>query len=672
MKPLSDTTIRRLTSWLEQEDDFVFLESSRLSEENHRTFLFRNPSTYLSCYPSDSVTDFFDQVDQARTQGQYLAGWLAYEFGYLLEPCLHRLLSGSPAVGDAERPLALLGVYDAPLIFDHKTGLFSNGTGWPGEEQKSEKNKHGESYSCNDLKTSITRQKYIQAIEKVQEYIRAGDTYQVNFTLHCNFSFQGSVATLYQALRRNQSVAYTAWIRHQGKDILSFSPELFFSAESNKVRVRPMKGTMSRGRTNQEDAVRQEQLRTDPKNQSENVMIVDLLRNDLARLLYDDRQEKTQGRVHPRSLFDVETYESLLQMTSTIDGIVEGEGEGEGEQGVQGTQPAASKPLSFQRLIQTLFPCGSVTGAPKIRTMEIIHELEQQPRGVYCGAIGYTGPDQTCLNVPIRTLEICQGQGRMGMGSGIVTDSVAEEEWEECLLKGNFLTKSRTEFQLIETLLWQPEQGYFLLDYHLERLEDAAHYFHFYHDPEEVRQTLKTTAIGLGKKIGNNLRNDEDAQWRVRLLLHRDGRLKITTAPLLSLSDSMQQGPAEVLFSPEQVDNQDPHRFHKTTQRELYTREFQRATEQGYYDILFTNTAGEVTEGAITNIFVRRKQDENNKDNPLLTPPVACGLLPGTYRRLLLEQGKAMEQKLYKNDLLAAEEVYVANSVRGLVPVRLL
>ncbi|MCI5167885.1 MAG: aminodeoxychorismate synthase, component I, partial [Candidatus Electrothrix sp. GM3_4] len=336
MKPLNDTTIRRLTSRLEQEDNFAFLESSRLSEENHRSFLFRNPSAHLCCQPGDSVTDFLDRVDQARAQGLYLAGWLAYEFGYLLEPCLRRFLPKAPEFPDSpgspitDKPLAMLGVYEAPLIFDHKTEIFSNGSSWPlGCSEKEKKEEEGdESYSCTDLTTTISRQEYIQAIQAIQDYIRAGDTYQVNFTMHFDFNLQGSVAALYRALRRNQSVAYSSWIRHKGQDILSFSPELFFAAAGKKVRVRPMKGTMSRGRTNAEDKARQHKLRTDPKNQSENVMIVDLLRNDLGRLLYkDDRnhkdeQKKAQGRVQPRSLFDVEIYESLLQMTSTIDGIL--------------------------------------------------------------------------------------------------------------------------------------------------------------------------------------------------------------------------------------------------------------------------------------------------------------------------------------------------------------
>ncbi|CAK8716957.1 Para-aminobenzoate synthetase [Candidatus Electrothrix laxa] len=673
MKPLNDTTILRLTSRLEQEDDFVFLESSRLSEENHRSFLFRKPSAHLCCRPGDSVPEFLDRVDQARAQGSHLAGWLAYEFGYLLEPCLRHFLP-EPPVADvedvADKPLSMLGVYEAPLIFDHKTGLFSNGTGWPEWPLEGSREEEGDaSYSCTDLATTITRQEYIQAIQTIQDYIRAGDTYQVNFTLHFDFRFQGSVAALYRALRRNQSVAYSAWIRHQGQDILSFSPELFFAADGEKVRVRPMKGTMSRGRTNAEDVIRQEELRSDPKNQSENVMIVDLLRNDLGRLLYrdnTDEQEKTQGRVQPRSLFDVEIYESLLQMTSTIDGVLAQHK----QQDSQNPKATSTSSLSFRQLIEALFPCGSVTGAPKIRTMEIIRELEQQPRGVYCGAIGYTGPEQSCFNVPIRTVELNKGQGRMGIGSGIVMDSVAESEWEECLLKSHFLTKSKADFQLIETLLWHSENGYFLLNYHLERLEDSARYFHFCHDHEKVQECLKKTAAKLSADIKNkeDKNKEEGLQSRVRLLLHRDGHLEISSVPLPKpeLSDPVSEKPAEVIFSQEQVDASDPHRFHKTTRRGLYTREFQRATEQGCYDILFTNTAGEITEGAITNIFLRLK-----KNAFLLTPPVNCGLLAGTYRRMLLEQGKAIEQVLRMEDLLKAEELYVANSVRGLVPVRL-
>jgi para-aminobenzoate synthetase/4-amino-4-deoxychorismate lyase len=400
-----------------------------------------------------------------------------------------------------------------------------------------------------------------------------------------------------------------------------------------------MKGTISRGRTSAEDKKQQEKLRSDPKNRSENVMIVDLLRNDLGRLLHEGRG----GKVVPCSLFDVEVYESLLQMTSTVDGIP--------KHGNGGT-PAG--PLSFRRLIETLFPCGSVTGAPKIRTMEIIHELEQQPRGVYCGAIGYTSREKSCFNVPIRTLELHNGQGRMGVGSGIVADSVPEAEWEECLLKGNFLTSSKPDFQLIETMLRQPEKGFFLLDYHIERLQDSAAYFHFFCDPDAVRLHLEQDV----RKLRGN--QGEQQQWRIRLLLHRDGRIETSAVPLPSPASVS----GKVIFSRCRIDASDPHRFHKTTRRELYNREYAAAAEQGCFDILFTNTAGQVTEGAISNIFIARPEGD-----VLLTPPVSCGLLAGTYRRMLLEQGKAVEQVLTVEDVLQAHRLYAANSVRGLVRV---
>ncbi|MCI5223422.1 MAG: aminodeoxychorismate synthase component I, partial [Candidatus Electrothrix sp. AR4] len=418
MNPLSDNAILRLTSRLDQEDDFVFLETARVTEENHHSFLFTRPSGYLTCMPGEDVSAFLDQADYLREQGRFLAGWLAYEFGYRLEPCLHRFTPRDSSLD--EKPLALLGIYDAPIVFNHKTGMLRGGANWFSDEAEQT------SFRCTALDTTLSKEEYLRAIQSVQEYILSGDTYQVNFTLHFDLHFQGSVAALYRTLRRNQSVAYSAWIRHNGHDILSFSPELFFSADAARVRVRPMKGTMTRGRTTAEDEEQKRKLRSDPKNQSENVMIVDLLRNDLARMLH----AVGGGSVIPQSLFDVEIYESLLQMTSTIDGVI-----------------AQGGSLSFRQLVETLFPCGSVTGAPKIRTMEIVHELERYPRGVYCGAIGYTCQEKSCFNVPIRTLELSDGQGRMGIGSGIVADSEPEAEWEECLLKSHFLTKKTKHTQ---------------------------------------------------------------------------------------------------------------------------------------------------------------------------------------------------------------------------------
>lgn len=621
MKPLSDEAIARLTSRLAQEDDFVFLESSRVTEENHQSLLFSRPHKRLVCMVGDDGADFLARADSFREQGYFLAGWLAYEFGYLLEPRLRPFLPGKKS--SLERPLAVLGVYNEPLVFDHKIGSSNGGREWSTTEIG------GDSFSCTQLQSTLSREQYLQAIKKIQEYICAGDTYQVNFTLHLDFLFNGSVGALYRTLRRNQSVSYSAWIRHDGRDILSFSPELFFTADSAKIRVRPMKGTMARGRTEAEDDEHRRELCSDPKNRSENVMIVDLLRNDLGRLLHAGGG----GTVIPRSLFDVETYESLLQMTSTIDGV-----------------PVGNGPLSLTSLMTALFPCGSVTGAPKIRTMEIIHELEKQARGVYCGAIGYAGPEKSCFNVPIRTLELSGGQGRMGIGSGIVADSDPESEWQESLLKGNFLTRREPEFQLIETLLLEPDEGFFLLDFHLERLADSARYFHFTYDPEIINSRLQETEI------------ESNHRQRVRLRLHRDGRVKVTST--LLTDDSALTGQLKVIFSKQQVNPDDPHLFHKTTWRSLYDSERKLSNDRGCFEVLFTNTLGQVTEGAISNLFIL------TGENLLLTPPISCGLLAGTYRRMLLEDGRAVEQILTVDDVLAAEEVYVANSVRGLVRVQ--
>jgi para-aminobenzoate synthetase/4-amino-4-deoxychorismate lyase len=620
MKLFSNADIVRLSSWLNRQDDFVFLESSRLTEENHRSLLFLKPGRWLQCWPDDDAAAFLRQADQLQEHGAFLAGWMAYEFACLLEPRLR------PCLIENGRPLAALAVCQEPLIFNHQTGQWSGGV-WPDDGQEAA----AEDFTCADLRTSISKDEYIRAIAAIQERIRAGDTYQVNFTLHFDFTLHGSVAALYCALRRNQSVCYSAWIRQQGRDIISFSPELFFRADAAKVRVRPMKGTLRRGRTTAEDQAQQERLHADAKNRSENVMIVDLLRNDLACLLH----RSGGGKVLPRSLFAVECYESLLQMTSTIDGL-----------------PACGKP-SFQQTVEALFPCGSVTGAPKIKTMEIIHELERQQRGVYCGAIGWTSQEAGCFNVPIRTLELHNGRGRMGVGSGIVADSQPEEEWAECLLKGNFLTVSEPDFQLIETMLWQPDSGFFLLEYHLERLADSARYFHFSCDLMEIRSRLAAAVVQAKE------------QCRVRLLLHRDGELSLTATPIQEEPPSADL--PKVMLSQQQVDPSSPHLFHKTTRRRLYEQERREALAQGCCEALFTNIAGQVTEGAIANLFIK-----NSREDVLCTPPVASGLLAGTYRRMLLEQGKAVERILTVEDLRQAEAIYVANSVRGLTQATLL
>ena len=618
MKPFDDLTITRLTSWLEQEDDFVFLESSRVTENNHKSFLFLDPRKILSCSSTDNASVFLENAESLRQQGAFLAGWLSYELGYLLEPRLHHLIKQE---NTPFTPLAMLGVYDAPLIFNHRTATCENGRKWPEIDAQSCKS------SCRGVQPSLSQAGYLKAVQAIKQYIQAGDCYQVNFTLHLDFKFQGSVAHLYRSLRKNQSVGYSAWIRQNGRDILSFSPELFFEATPAEIRVCPMKGTMARGKTTDEDRQLQQLLAADEKNRSENIMIVDLLRNDLARLLH----KTGGGKVVPQSLFDVETYESLLQMTSTITAI-----------------PAGNRPFSLTELIPALFPCGSVTGAPKIRTMEIINELEQRKRGVYCGAIGYAGPEKICFNVPIRTVELAGERGRMGIGSGIVADSDPESEWQECLLKGNFLTRPAPEFQLIETLLWEPEKGFFLLNYHQQRLADSASYFHFSYDQKNVLEALENAVAGCKQ------------QQRVRLLLFRDGRSEVTAT---FFENAECYDAPKVMFWPESVESDNPLLYHKTTRRDLYNKAYAVALDKGCIDTVFTNQKGEITEGAITNIFI-------GQQGKLFTPPLTCGLLAGTFRRMLLEQGRAEEKIILLQDVLEAEDVYVANSVRGLIKVQ--
>ena len=621
MRPIDSDSIRTLTAALEGMDDFVFLETCRMSEENYRSFLLTNPVRRLECSGDDSVFEFLDRAEACRQQGYFLAGWFDYEFGYLLEPALRDLARS----GERNRILAMLGVFEEVLIYNHATGSFSGGHGWPTAEPVEQ------ACTVDNLQTNITEHEFLAGVEKIQRYIRAGDTYQVNYTFKLDFSCTGSAAALYRRLRQNQSVAYGAWIRYKGQDIMSFSPELFFAADHRSVRVRPMKGTASRGKDAAEDQYRKALLAGDAKSRSENVMIVDLLRNDLARLLH----KTGGGRVRVRSLFDVETYESLLQMTSTIEG-----------------RSTADRMIGLKDMLGSLFPCGSVTGAPKIRTMEIIRELETESRGVYCGAIGFCSRDEMCFNVPIRTLVLESGRGKMGIGAGIVHDSDPESEWRECLLKGRFLTHPQPEFQLIETLCWQPENGYILLQEHLDRLTSSADYFFF----QGNRQRVQTRLMEEENLFA-------DTAMRVRLLLYKDGRIEVTSGPLVD-PDPDQELP-KVAFDQRKVDTGSPFFHHKTTMRELYTQARQKAKHRGLHEILFVNTRGEVTEGTISTLFVQI-------NGRMYTPPISCGLLPGTFRRAFLEAGKARERVLTVDDVVAADTLFVANSVRGLVQVRLI
>jgi len=609
-------------------EDCVFLETCRTDDEEHRSWLFLKPEAELICRAQDDPAVFFRKAEEFRRQGLYLAGWFAYEFGYLLEPALGKLLDRGQ-----KTPLAWLGVFREPLIFSHENGKM-NGP-WPEGAGHNEPAPVGD-YQISNLRPSLGREAYTTAIARIKRRIESGDTYQVNFTLKLLFDFSGSPASLYQALRRNQSVAYGACIHRGDNWILSLSPELFFKKTGEICQARPMKGTIRRGLRPEKDEELKAFLKNDEKNRSENVMIVDLLRNDLGRVC-------APGQVTVDSLFDIETYETLHQMTSTISGRLR-----------PGTGMA--------ELFAALFPCGSVTGAPKIRTMEIIHELESEPRGVYTGAIGFISPDgEAIFNVPIRTIELEGGRGEMGIGSGIIYDSDPEQEWRECLLKGRFLSEPAPDFHLIETLLWQPGSGYWLFEGHLARLAASARHLCFSMNEAGVRTGLAHLA-----------RDFSGSPMRVRLTLAKDGGLELAATPCpapapLAWPPATREGELpRVIFSEKQIAPDSSWLYHKTTRRELYDAERQRAVDRGFYEVLFTNTRGEVSEGSISSVFILRQGE-------LLTPPVTCGLLPGVFRDYLLKNSPlpAREAILTRRDLENAEAVFVGNSVRGLVKVEI-
>lgn len=634
---LTEHQLDTILDRIQKEEAFVFLESTRITPENHLSLLFLHPVDKLICLATDDPDLFFSKIEDKLKDGLHLAGWMSFEFGYLLEPVLAKNFVNK---SKSQEILAEFLVFEKPYLFNHETNSFIEKSPWldfpsaqtPGAAPDNQ------DYTISELRLNQSRDEYVAAIHKIKNYIAAGDTYQVNHTLKFKFKFSGSPAGLYKTLRRNQSVSYGAFLKTSNCHVMSFTPELFFKRNDSECLVKPMKGTVRRGSTNIQDRALADFLQNDPKNRSENVMIVDLLRNDLGRLCQ-------AGGVTVSSLFDVETYETLHQMTSTIKGKL-------------------LPDITYAKIFKALFPSGSVTGAPKIRTMQIIRELEIEPRGIYTGAIGYLFPTgEAQFNVPIRTIILKGEQCEMGVGSGIVFDSDPQNEWEECQLKGQFLANPFPEFSLIETLLWTPDQGYWLLNLHLDRLMDSAEYFEFKAKRADILcslDKLTTDFSGFPR--------------RIRLTLSRNGAISLSenicpTPNITGFPDGNSQEELnlpQVFISDTIIDSSVTFLYHKTTQRKLYEQERARVLASGYYEVIFINERGEITEGSVTSLFIK-------KGKKLFTPPVTCGLLPGVFRRYLLETypDQLEEKTLTQYDLKMADAIYVGNSVRGLIQVRL-
>ena len=470
----------------------------------------------------------------------------------------------------------------------------------------------------------ITRADYDRAIARVKSCIAAGDIYQANLTFQSRVVVAGNPLALYARLRG----AAAGWggIGFTGEHwLLSASPELFFTLEDDqpigRLTARPMKGTAARVADAAADAAIARGLAEDPKERAENLMIVDLMRNDFARV-------SAPGSVAVPRLFEVETYPTVHQMTSTVTATV-----GDG-------------PRSPFGVIEALFPCGSVTGAPKIRAMEIIAEVEAGARGPYTGSIGGWTDRGQCFNVAIRTLVMGRGQAHahLGLGSGIVADSTADAEWRECLAKGAFVTDGLRAFDLIETMRFDPDTGIVDLERHLARMRASARAFGFVFDRHGVRNELQAATFRLA------------TARRLRLRLSRSGTVAIEVRPMPPIPP----GPVPVALAPLPVPPDDFRLRHKTSDRAFY--DAARAAAGSCFEVAFVDRQGFLTEGSFTSLFVE-------SGGTLVTPPLARGLLPGVLRARLIEEGRAIEGDLTAADL--ATGFLVGNALRGLIPAQL-
>jgi para-aminobenzoate synthetase/4-amino-4-deoxychorismate lyase len=559
--------------------------------DDNRWILFSEPAHIIAAFSLEEIIPAIERIERLVTDhGWYAAGFISYEAANAFDAAFR-------TIPEHDFPLLWFGIYTQIVDWNLQSPDYA-------------------AYSLGEPIPSMERSEYDRAIERIKSYIQSGDTYQVNYTLRLKAPFRGDPFHLFLAMVKAQSEGYSAWIDTGRYAICSASPELFFRLAGDDLTCKPMKGTVHRGRTLKEDRSLAEWLHFSEKNRAENLMIVDMIRNDLGRVA-------EAGSVRVPRLFEVERHQTLWQMTSTV---------------------TARCRKSLAEIMAALFPCASITGAPKVRTTQIIAELESLPRHLYTGCIGYFAPDRRAqFSVAIRTavLDRSKSQIEYGSGGGIVWDSACKEEYSEALLKARVLTEQRPDFSLLETMLWTPEESFFLLDYHLRRLSESAEYFGYPVDTELIRRKLQMHAASFSK----------DAM-RVRLLVDPEGALCIQSDPLQKetgarlLQLRMAGGP---------VHSSDIFLYHKTTHRKVY--EEARQAFPDCDDVVLWNERGEVTESCVANIVVRIEND-------YFTPPVDSGLLAGTYRAWLLDTGRIHERILRVTDLKLCSNIYLINSVR--------
>ncbi len=593
--------------------EFFWFETGKCDKENYLSFYFHDPVKILTLTQPKKLQQFFNQIEEL-SQKYYLAGFFSYELGYLFEDIFqYKKVQAFP--------YAVFHVYKKPVIINHKKAKPDKPQSYPFNLFSIDKNLN---YEIKNLKLNIKEQEYLDTIDKIRNYIYKGDIFQANYTVKYKFNFSGSALGLYQDLKRKQNVSYNVFAGIGDYYILSLSPELYFAKNKNDIITKPMKGTMKRGNDVIEDNENRLFLYNDGKNRSENVMIVDLLRNDIGKI-------SKYGSVKVSKLFEIEKYDTLFQMTSTI-------------------KSKLRDKTSLYKLIKSIFPCGSITGAPKIRSMEIIRELEKEERKVYTGAIGFFQPGGIAkFNVAIRTILLNKNKGEMGVGGGIVYDSRPDDEFKECKLKDHFLVrKPLPEIQLIETILFDKNCKY--SGTHLQRLKNSAEYFDFQFNKKEILSRLKMTSKHL-----------HQGRYKVRLLLDKAGNIFIEHKKLGDIPIDY-----KITISKYRTDSNDAFYYHKTTNRQLYNQELEKIRKKGFYDVIFLNEKGEITEGSITNTYVKKK-------GFLYTPPIKCGLLNGIIRQAVLKKNQKIKEKIIlTKDLSNADAVYISNSIIGFQKARFL
>ena len=561
--------------------------------------VFDRPIDVLSAHTQSEVFTTLTKVEElVRAKALFAAGFVSYEAAPGLDPALS-------AKRDTRLPLLSFGLFGEPRRM------------WNLPDRSRE------CFASVDWQMSTSRGEYLVGFKEIKKQIELGNTYQVNYTLRQRADNIFDPWELF--LNIAGDAACGAYLEADEFAVVSASPELFFSLNDLRLTCRPMKGTASRGMNLVNDRLSGRDLQSCGKNRAENVMIADMIRSDMGRIA-------VPGSVQAHSLFDVERHSTLWQMTSTI-------------------TATTTSPIS--EIFRALFPCASVTGAPKVSSMSIIERLEDSPREIYSGSIGWVGPRrQAQFNVAIRTAWVDKRShmGTYGVGGGIVWDSQPEQEYRECLLKAQVLTSRvrSSDFKLLETMLWAPDEGYFLLEHHLSRLQSSAKYFGFKIDLERVEAALSQLASHLS---GNC--------YLVRLLLDQYGESQLTHS---LLADDSSASPKIVKLSAEPIDTSDPFLYHKTTQRDVYSKALDSVGECD--DVLLWNSDGFITETTVANVVALIEGE-------WFSPPVSCGLLNGTYREWLLQQGEIKERKIHIDDLNETEDLILINSVRGRKHARL-